>query len=311
MSRDYDVIGVGVCAFDIVVEVEGLPEEDQKTRETRILPQGGGLVGTALVAVARLGGRAAYLGALGDDAFGEFCVRDFEREGVDTRFIARVPGGSVVVAVILADSSAGTRTIFCSTDNWPVLPPESITEGVVSRAAVVHVDNFQPEPALRAARLARSAGIPVTLDLEGQGGRADDLLANCDYAVVPLGFARDRYGEQEPQRAAAALYEEIAACGGRAAVVTAGPRGSVAVHAEGTIRQPAYFVSVADTTGCGDVYHGAFSLGVARGWELERIMRVASATAALKCRALGGRRGIPSLEEVEDFLESAEPIGDA
>ncbi len=68
---------------------------------------------------------------------------------------------------------------------------------------------------------------------------------------------------------------------------------------------------VVDTTGCGDVYHGAFALGVARGWELARIMQVASATAALKCRALGGRRGIPSLEEVEEFLESAEPIGDA
>ncbi|MFO8008786.1 MAG: PfkB family carbohydrate kinase, partial [Candidatus Brocadiia bacterium] len=230
MEREYDVIGMGCCAFDIVVELEGPPEEDQKTSETRILPQGGGLVATALVAVTRLGGRAAYLGALGDDAFGDFCVQEFEREGVDTRFIERVPGGSVVVAVILAHSSAGTRTIFFSTENWPEPSAETIAEDVVRRARVVHVDNFQPEPALRTARLARAAGVPVTLDLEGGGGPADELLANCDYAVVPLEFARSRYGEEEPERATAALHEEVADCGGRVAVVTDGPRGSFGVH---------------------------------------------------------------------------------
>ncbi len=112
MGTEYDVIGMGVCAFDLVIEVDRCPGPDEKRRADRIRQQGGGLVGTALVAVARLGGRCAYLGALGDDTFGSFCVREFEREGVDTRFIRRPAGQSALVAVIVADRSAGTRMIL-------------------------------------------------------------------------------------------------------------------------------------------------------------------------------------------------------
>jgi sulfofructose kinase len=66
--------------------------------------------------------------------------------------------------------------------------------------------------------------------------------------------------------------------------------------------QPAFRVRVVDTTGCGDVFHGAFLYGVLRGWDLRRVARFASAVAALKCRKLGGRAGIPRLGEVEEFL---------
>ncbi len=308
MDQEYDVIGIGVCAFDILIEVDRYPGADEKMEAARIETQGGGVVGTALVAAARLGGRCAYLGALGDDSFADFSVAEFEADGVDTRLIRRVGNASVLVALIVADRSAGTRMIVWTSDRAPRISPADVSEEVIRQARVVHVDNYYPAPALEGARKARALGVPVTMDLELQDEGAEEFLTLGDYVIVPLEFAQQRYGADDVEVGARALYEELAAHGGRAGVVTDGTRGSFAAHGGGSIRQPAYRVEVVDTTGCGDVYHGAFALGVARGWELDRTMRVAAATAALKCRELGGRRGIPDAGEVEEFLRTAEPI---
>jgi len=308
MSKLYDVLGIGCCCFDIVGEADRLPGPDEKVQMSRMRIQGGGLVATALVAVARLGGRAAYLGALGDDFFSQFCVDEFEREGVETGLIRRVPGASVLKAIVVAQPATGHRMIFFTREGREELDPSHVTEDVVRQTRVLHVDGFEPQAALKAARMARSAGVPVTMDLEGNGAQAEALLAAGDYVIVPLEFCRARYGTADMAEAAAALFGEIAPSSARAAVVTAGTQGSYAVWKEGPFHQPAYRVEVADTTGCGDVFHGAFALGVARGWAIERIMPFAAATAALKCRELGGRAGIPTESEVDEFLRSAEPI---
>jgi len=309
LDKTYDVVGIGCCAFDIVVEVERYPDADEKAPIRGMRFQGGGLVATALIAVARLGGTCAYLGPLGDDYFAQFCVDDFDKEGVDIRFIRRAPGTSVVLAIIIACPKAGTRMIVGTGEKNPSAEENDIPEDVVRRARALHIDNTQPAAALKAARIARSAGVPVTMDLEFGGRRADEFLAVGDYIIVPLAFVRRRYGAERPEEGARALFEETAPKGAKAAVVTAGVGGSFAVWDGGSAHQPAYRAPVVvDTTGCGDVFHGAFALGLARGWEIRRILRFSSAVAALKCRTLGGRAGIPTEAEVQAFLSSAEPL---
>jgi len=198
--------------------------------------------------------------------------------------------------------------ILAKTENKARAGPEDVPEDVIRRTRALHVDNFQPEAALAAARIARRLGVPVTMDLEGLGANIEEYLHVGDYVIVPEAFVGRRYVVEGPREGAAALYEEIAPHGGRAAVVTCGVRGSFAVWSGGAMHQPAYRVKVIDTTGCGDVFHGAFALGVARGWPMERILPFSSAVAALKCRELGGRAGIPTGPEVEEFLASAEPV---
>ncbi len=308
MGDGCDVVGIGICAFDVLVEVDQFPELDRKAVASAIEGQGGGLIGTALVTVARLGGRAAYMGPLGDDMFADLCFRDFRKEGVETRLIRRVEGASVVTAVVLVDRRADTRTILWKPDESLTLSPGEISEDAVRGAAALLVDWLYPDAAVRAAEVARAAGVPVVVDLESNDELTDRLLPVADYPVLPLAVTRNRYGRDSMEDCARALFDEVSARGGRAGVVTAGARGSVAVTADRVHRQPAYRSEVVDTTGCGDVYHGAFALGLARGWDLERTMRVASATAALKCRKSGGRAGIPGMAEVEAFLRTAEPV---
>jgi sugar/nucleoside kinase (ribokinase family) len=304
----YDVAGIGCCAFDIVTEVPRFPDADEKMSVEGIRTQGGGLVATALVAVARLGGSAVFMGPLGDDYFAQFCVDDFRREGVEARYIRRVPGKSVVTAIIVACAAEGTRMILSTAADYPQAGQEDVVEDVIACSRALHVDNFQPAACLAAARIARAHGVPVTVDLEFEGRREDEFLQVVDYGIIPLAFARRRYGVDRPAEAARRLFDEMSAHGGEAAVVTAGTQGSWAVWDGGELHQPAFRAPVVDTTGCGDVFHGAFALGLARGWNLPRILEFSSAVAALKCRRLGGRAGIPSADEVDDFLASAETI---
>jgi len=235
-------------------------------------------------------------------------VDDFEREGVDTAMIRRVPGASVVTAIIVACPRTGTRMILATAEQMPRATPQDVPEEAIRSARVLHVDNFQSEAAVYGARLARSLGVPVTMDLEGAGQSAEDLLHVGDYVIVPQQFTRARYGAATLPEAARALFDEIRGSGARAAVVTAGAAGAYAVWDGGSFYQPAYRAEVVDTTGCGDVFHGAFAIALARGWDMERIMAYAAATAALKCRLLGGRAGIPTDAEVREFLRTAETL---
>jgi len=308
MRTEYDVVGIGCCALDITFEVESYPAADQKVAARTFTKQGGGLVATALVTASRLGGRCAFISSLGDDLLSQFLVDEFEQEGVDTRYIRRVEGASVITALIIADRSAGTRTIVYSDRLHPKTDPDQVTEDIIGRAKVLHVDNYERAAALKGAKIARSLAVPVTADLEGGSEESEEFFALCDYVVVPLEFVQERFNVNDMREGAGALFDAIAPGGGRAAVVTNGTRGSFAMSDGLELFQPAYRVDVVDTTGCGDVFHGAFAFGVAQGWDLEKIMRVSSATAALKCRKLGGRQGIPSRREVEEFLRHAEPI---
>jgi ribokinase len=156
---------------------------------------------------------------------------------------------------------------------------------------------------LAAARLAGELGVRVTLDIESVRPRCEELLSLTDVVIGSRGFAEAFSGAAGAREGARATYERVRGPGrGKVVVVTDGPRGSYVVAAEGEFHQPAFEVAVVDTTGCGDVYHGAFAWALARQMGLEEAARMASATAALKCRALGGRAGIPTRAEVEAFL---------
>ena len=304
----HDVLGIGCCALDVILETPRYPGPDEKVKATHLRVQGGGLVATALVAVARLGGRAAWVGAIGDDALAQGCLDELRREGVDVGHVRQVPGQSVLTAAVVCDASSGARTIVWTDAAHPATMPEQVTEALIRGTRVLHVDNFQLPAALKAARIARRLGVPVTVDLEPGGGDPDELLRLVDYAIVPLELARQRYGAGDMREGACSLYEAIAPHGGRMAVVTAGQQGSYAVGPGLDLHQPAYRVDVIDTTGCGDVFHGAFALRVAEDAAPGDALSFAAATAALKCRALGGRTGIPSRREVEEFLAAGPAV---
>ncbi len=298
-----DVLGLGCSAVDDLIYLPAFPAPETKVRVRRRERQCGGLTATGLVAAARLGVRAAYAGVLGDDADSRFVLESLERENVDTQHVRRRPDARPIHSTILVDEANLTRTILFdlagSTGADPTWPPEE----VIRAAKVLYVDHYGIEGMTRAARIARAAGIAVVADLEhNEWPGFDDLLALVDHLIVSQAFAEKLTGLADAAAAVAALWREDR----QAVVVTCGGDGCwYRGTGDSAVRhQPAFRVAVVDSTGCGDVFHGAYAAGLTRGMPLVDRIRFASAAAALKATQCGGQAGIPTRVAVEEWLQS-------
>ncbi len=294
-----DVLGLGCIAVDILMQVPALPEEGSKVFAGGAVLQGGGLVATALVAVSRLGGQARILGCLGESRFAEQALYDLRDEGVDVSCILRKPGAEPVVAVVLVDEASGQRTIVASFQGVTYPAHDELPLADLDGARCVLVDQFGGEGSVALARAASERGIPVVVDLEDVNEWTDDLVVLARDVVVGEEFACTYTGTETRREALASLWES----GDHSSVVvTCGADGADFVTDEGVFHQDAFRIPVVDTTGCGDVFHGAFALCRARGATVREAVAFSAAAAGLKVRRLGGRAGIPTAAEVRELL---------
>lgn len=300
-SRRVDIVGLGLATVDIMTLVPRLPGHDDVFPARRILLEGGGPVATALVAAARLGATTAYLGPIAPTTWGSLARAGLEREGVDTRHAPTRATGEQAVSVILVDEASGQRSILYDSGELLDLAPAEVPAELIASARALHLDGVHLEAAVHAAKLARQAGVLVSFD--GGAGElwagAERLLPLVDLLVVARCFAELHTGQADPLLAGPALLETYRP---RQVVITDGARGcwywdagqrDVAQH----FHQPAFTVDVVDTTGAGDVFHGAYLYATLQNWSARRCLAFAAAAAALKCRALGGRASIPTTDE--------------
>ncbi len=299
----YDVLGLGAVSVDELVYVDDFPKPDSKIPMLKQERQAGGLAGTALVAAARLGSSCAYAGALGRDELSLFIVDGLNEEGVSTEWIARRIGARPLHNAVLVDVRAKTRAILVDTGGDKGGADEELpAEDLILCSRVLLVDHVGLAGMTRAARIARRAGIPVIGDFESHGPEPfEELLSLTDHLVVPRDFARELAGTQRGAAAVRALWDSSRS----AVVVTAGADGAWFACSETGDRiyhQPAFFVDVEDTTGCGDVFHGAYAAALAKGLGMKDRVRFASAAAALKASRPGGQKSAPFRAEVDEFL---------
>ena len=311
----YDILGIGVVAVDDIIYLDRFPEPDSKMVVGARRREGGGLTATALVAASRLGAKCAYAAMLGTDELSAWSVAELEREGVDCSAVIRKEGVAPCHSTILVVRETGQRTILSGISGMKSFPVEAVTEALVSQAKVLFLDHTQGEGGLKAARLAGKLGIPVVADIESArdpgtaalAAAADHLIASEEYGrevcgAKGTGGAKGAGGEGEPARAVAAMAGAERAC----AAVTAGASGCWYSEKGGpAVHVPAYRVKAVDTTGCGDVFHGAYAAVIARGGGVAEAVRVATAAAAIKATRPGGRSGIPGMDEVRAFIAGA------
>jgi sulfofructose kinase len=309
MSVTWDVLGFGSVAVDDLLYLDSYPAPDSKmqVRETR--REGGGLAGTALVAAARLGTRTAYGGVLGDDDLSRFTLAELARDGVDCTPVQHQSGARPYHSVILVDQSTGSRTILYSAAGVTSPALRTFPVELIAACRVLFVDSTVAAFGLDATRWAQARGIPVVADLERAPGAEVLTLARLvDHLIVGTGFAGQVTGEIEPAGMVRALRQPAQL----ACVVTAGELGCWYAGREtgDEVRHmPACRVQAVDTTGCGDVFHGAYAASIARGESVARAVAVATVTAGLKATRPGGRSGIPDLATVERYLQDLHRSG--
>jgi sulfofructose kinase len=299
----WDVLGLGCVAVDDLLYVPDYPAADAKVRVRRRERQCGGLTATALVAAARLGARCAFAGVLGPDEDSRFVIDCFRREGIDVDHLLCRPEARPIHSTIIVDESRHTRTIFFDLAGSVGAAPDFPPDEVIRAARVLYVDHYGIEGMTRAAEVARAAAIPVVADLErNEWPGFDGLLALVDHLIVSQDFAARLTGAADP---AVALHK-LWAPGRQVVVVTCGPDGCWYLEAANPTflqHQPAFAVETVDTTGCGDVFHGAYAAALARGLDISARLRFAAAAAALKATKAGGQAGIPTRAATEAFLK--------
>ena len=301
-----DVLGLGAVAVDDILYLDEYPRPDTKMAIRKRERHAGGMAGTALVAARRMGCTCAYAGSLGSDELSGLIIRNFVTEQVSVEHLVRAEGTRPFHSTILVDTRATTRTILYEADNVVGADPCLPADAVIRSARVLLVDHVGLVGMVRAARIARAAGIPVVADLERDPGPPfAELLSLADHLILPFEFAHRITGCADGAGIVRALWREDRA----AVVVTKSGEGSWCLSAEepGTVyHQPSFAVPEVDTNGCGDVFHGVYAAGLVSGMSGALRIRFASAVAACKATRPGGQQGIPSRVEAEQFIRARE-----
>lgn len=300
-SHDVDVVGLGQNSVDLVAVVAEYPACNTKQRLQRFARQPGGQIATALVACRRLGWTARYVGCFGADDLGTLSRDSLLREGVDVTFARTVTGSSNQFAVILVDARTGERTVLWDRDPALTLAPSEVPRAAIVSGRMLLVDGDELAGATAAARNAREAGIPTVVDVERVRPGIGDLLRQIDAIIAAEEFPTELTGHQDIGRAIEAMADEFHA---PVVCATLGEGGSLAYCDGREIRTGSFAVDCVDSTGAGDVFRGGFISACLQtpDGSLEDILRYANAAAALNCRALGARGGLPTAAEVEQLV---------
>jgi sugar/nucleoside kinase (ribokinase family) len=300
-ARPFDVVGLGLNSIDLLAVVAEYPPPDTKQRVQRFARLPGGQTATAMAACARLGWRARYIGRFGDDELGRLSLESLQQEGVDTSATRTIPGVPNQFAVILVDARSGGRTVLW--DRHPALTMDQadVAEAAVTSGRVLVVDCHETAAATQAARYARAAGMTTIIDVEKVRPGVAELLLSIDAIIAARDFPTALTGHEELGRAIRTIGRDF---GAPLVCVTLGEEGSLAWCNGLEIRTPAFPVDCIDTTGAGDAFRGAFAAGCLRApeGEIEEVLTYANAVAALNCRALGARGGLPTPQEVERLI---------
>jgi sulfofructose kinase len=297
---DYDCLGFGICAADYLCIVPRYPGLDEKTEAVEFFRQGGGPVAMALVTLARFGCKTSFISLVGDDIDGKFIIAEFQREGVDTAGIIIDKSIATNQAFIWIDRPTGKKSIVLNNRNHRQIAPSEIVLSHIGSVKYLLLDGRDTDASFDLIRWAKAGGVKIVMDAGSPRNSMNELLAVVDYPVVSQVFCQQFLKTNDYKIA----VEKLLNFGATAAVVTCGKQGCYGGDASGLYFQNAFPVEVVDTTGAGDVFHGAFLFGLLNNWELPEILKFASAAAAIKCTRLGGRSGIPDLATVNKFLES-------
>jgi sulfofructose kinase len=291
------VLCIGISVLDYVFQVDDMPVRAEKYRSKAMKTVGGGIAANAAVAVARQGGKAHLITRLGNDTLGQTIIDELTREGVDCTKSLRAAGLKSPLSCILVDKH-GERMIISYSD--PQMPEETdwLPKTLPPDLGCVLGDTRWEAGSAHVFALAKKAGIAAVLDVDRKP--ADEtLIDQCSHAALSSQACLELTGERDAQAGLAVLRRKHKGW----LAVTDGARGVYWTEGDSIRHMPAFPIRVVDTLGAGDTWHGAFALGLAEEMSETQAVRYASAVAAIKCTRFGGRAGIPSRAEVEQFLK--------
>lgn len=301
-EKKFDMIGFGDPFQDLVIELNRLPETNVNIRMNDYCFQSGGNVPTATVAASVLGLRCAILGAAGDDMFGYACRQDFAYNKVDTSHLLLAPGRRTNFCLCITEREISGKEFISKGGDYKRLEIRDLDEKFIKSAKILHIGDMLTPAKFQAADWIHERGGKVSIDAAYY---RPDIYEN--YRYLDIFIASENYfntmceskGSMNYEQAARRIHSE----GPEIVIFTLGEKGCAGVYGNTYFELPAFEVDLADSTGAGDVFHGAFNYAWLQGWDVPECARFSSAVSAIKCTEHGGRAGIPDLKTVQRFLK--------
>ncbi|MCD6109699.1 carbohydrate kinase family protein [bacterium] len=300
--KKYDVVGIGGATVDHLNVVDHFPEEDEKIVPLSSSIQGGGQAANTIACMARLGAKTAMIGTVGSGAIGQYAIDSLKEEGVDTGCMIVQKEHAPALSSIIIDKGKGTRAIIADRGDLEKFVICNEMYDVIRNAKIIHSDAHFPEENMELLKFARKNGVKVCIDSEPHTPNAKEFVNFADYLLVSRRFVEKLFSHDYEK-----ALKEFIKRGAEIAVITLGKYGAIGMQKgdEQCTSIKAYPIDkVVDTTGAGDIFHGAFLYGILHGFDLKQNMQFATVAAGLKCRTIGGRRGMPTLNEVEEVLRN-------
>ena len=300
-NKPFDAVGFGLNAVDHLIVVPEYPAFDTKIRLLEHTQSAGGQTATAMVALRRLGLKAAYAGRFGSDQEGLFGLKTLQDDDVNVDFAEVVEGARNQIAFIIVDARSGERTIIWDRDERLAYKADEAPVEFGHSGRVLHLDAHDPPACVRLAQAARESGTIVSADIDNVYDGLPELLPLIDILIGSKEFPERVTGVRDER---AALVELKSRYGCALVGMTIGAAGAV-VYNEGRFIESTGFAAPGgcrDTTGAGDAFHGGFLYGFLNGEDVETSLKFGNAVAAIKCSALGARTALPTRSELERFL---------
>lgn len=294
-----DVVGIDYPPMDLFAQIEKLPHTDEAIMMKDHCWQGGGNVCTAIAALGRFGVKAGMIGVVGRDAFGRFCMEDFKRHGVDTSQMVVDENGTTSLCLCLAERSTKGRSFIVKRGTRRELVPDDLDRDYIASARFIHLVRTD-SVSIQACEWARESGTKVAIDAGSYDRCPEEHLKYIDVFIASEFYYKAVFNNLNYRDNCKRIQEK----GPEVVVFTLGHKGSVVLYGDTYFEMPTFNnVDVVDTTGAGDVFHGAFLYGMLQEWKPEETARFATAVSSIKCTRLGGRAGIPDVATVERFLK--------
>lgn len=307
MEKTLDLIGLANPMQDLLVDIDRLPVSNQNMRLKEYCFQGGGNVTTALAAAGMLGLKTSCIGVVGDDIFGYANIEDFKFNHVDTSRIVIDPGTRTDFCIAVTESSCEGKNFLSISGTCRQLAPEDLDEKYIQSAKVLHLGGLITPAAIRAAEMMHAGGGKVSIDANYYRSDVYDHYNHYDIFIASetyyKGIVADK-GLDGADRESVLRY--IRSQGPEIVLFTFGSEGGFGLDGDEYFEWPIFRVKTVDSTGAGDVFHGAFVYCHLQGWDVKTSARFCAAVSAIKCTRQGGRAGIPTLENVLHFLNTGE-----
>ncbi|MCZ6769725.1 MAG: carbohydrate kinase family protein [Acidobacteria bacterium] len=297
-NRSFQLVGLGLNAVDWICVLPHFPRHNTKVQIDQFYKRGGGQVATAAALCARYGLEVRYVGRVGDDEIGKFSLEDLQKEAMELSCVQTVPGTFSQFAVILTDRPTGERTILWDRDPALHYKKGELKREWIVEAQLLHLDGHDQPASIQAARWAKEAGMKVSLDIDRVQPGVEELLALTDFLIPGTSFLHEFSANKDWRKGLRVLSEATSGF----VAVTRGKEGVAALWEGKIFEIPGIAVNSVDTTGAGDVFHGAFLHGLFQGWSVGYCLRFANVAGALSCTQFGARGGIPPLQKILSML---------